>query len=56
MSAQVFTMCESEAKRKFLLRECRGLEPDHIRNSRDTSFEDIVKTLPHGEGIDLALA
>ena len=55
MFAQVFTTCGSEAKRRFLLRECPGLEPDHIGNSRDTSFEDMVKTLTHGEGVDLVL-
>lgn len=51
----MFTTCGSEAKRKFLLRECPGLEPDHIGNSRDTSFEEMVKTLTCGEGVDLVL-
>ena len=52
---QVFTTCGSRAKREALLGMFPALAEDHVGNSRDTSFEGMVRTLTGGAGVDLVL-
>ncbi len=52
---QVFTTCGSRAKREALLGMFPELQEDHIGNSRDTSFERLVRTLTDGAGVDIVL-
>ena len=52
---QVFTTCGSRAKREALLGMFPALAEDHIGNSRDTSFEGMVRTLTDGAGVDIVL-
>ncbi|EDW29179.1 GL18552 [Drosophila persimilis] len=51
----VFTTVGSKEKREFLLKRFPKLQERHIGNSRDTSFEQLVMTATHGEGVELVL-
>ncbi|XP_034666101.1 fatty acid synthase [Drosophila subobscura] len=51
----VFTTVGSKEKREFLLKRFPKLQERHIGNSRDTSFEQLVMTVTHGEGVELVL-
>lgn len=50
----IYTTVGSESKRK-LLTERYGIPPEHIFNSRDLSFEDGVRRLTGGRGVDVVL-
>lgn len=52
---QVFTTVGSPEKRRFLLERFSGLKDDHIGNSRDASFEQLVLRKTRGRGVDLVL-
>lgn len=47
---EVFTTVGSPEKRQFLLKRFPGLRDDHIGNSRDTSFEQMVMKQTQGKG------
>lgn len=51
----VFTTVSTEEKKNFLLQEYPKLKAEHIGNSRDTSFLDMVMTQTHGKGVDFVL-
>lgn len=51
----VFTTVSTEEKKNFLLNEFPQLKAEHIGNSRDTSFEDMVMTQTNGKGVDYVL-
>ncbi|GBP15812.1 Fatty acid synthase [Eumeta japonica] len=51
----VFTTVGTADKRAFLKRTFPGLRDEHIGNSRDTSFEQLVLTATSGRGVDLVL-
>lgn len=55
MGCEVFTTVSSQAKRDFLRQRFPNLPDDHIGNSRDTSFEQMVLTKTEGRGVDLVL-
>ncbi|KAK7724612.1 putative secondary metabolism biosynthetic enzyme [Diaporthe eres] len=50
----IYTTVGSESKRQ-LLTERYGIPPEHIFNSRDLSFEDGVRRLTGGRGVDVVL-
>lgn len=52
---EVFTTVGSQAKRDFLKKTFPQLTDDHIGNSRDTSFEQLILTETKGRGVDLVL-
>ncbi|XP_041987370.1 fatty acid synthase-like [Aricia agestis] len=51
----VFTTVGTADKRAFLLERFPALCPDNIGNSRDTSFEQLVRRRTLGRGVDLVL-
>jgi fatty acid synthase, animal type len=51
----VFTTVSTEEKKQFLLKEFPQLKAENIGNSRDCSFEDMVKTRTNGQGVDYVL-
>lgn len=51
----VFTTVGSGDKRAFLRERFPALLPENIGNSRDTSFEQLVKRRTRGRGVDLVL-
>ncbi|KAH8412789.1 hypothetical protein KR009_005739 [Drosophila setifemur] len=51
----VFTTVGSKEKREFLLKRFPKLQARHIGNSRDTSFEQLIMSETHGEGVELVL-
>ncbi|KAH8298247.1 hypothetical protein KR018_011847 [Drosophila ironensis] len=51
----VFTTVGSKEKREFLLKRFPKLQASHIGNSRDTSFEQLIMTETHGEGVEIVL-
>ncbi|KAH8326055.1 hypothetical protein KR067_013719 [Drosophila pandora] len=51
----VFTTVGSKEKREFLLRRFPKLQARNIGNSRDTSFEQLIMSETHGEGVELVL-
>ncbi|XP_041987847.1 fatty acid synthase [Aricia agestis] len=51
----VFTTVGTADKRAFLLERFPALCPDNIGNSRDTSFEQLVRRRTRGRGVDLVL-
>ncbi|XP_076272609.1 fatty acid synthase 1 [Rhynchophorus ferrugineus] len=55
MGCTVFTTVSSQTKRDFLKKTFPQLTDDHIGNSRDTSFEQLVLTQTNGRGVDLVL-
>ncbi|KAL1517282.1 hypothetical protein ABEB36_001067 [Hypothenemus hampei] len=55
MGCEVFTTVSSQAKRDFLKKTFPQLDDNHIGNSRDTSFEQLILTQTNGRGVDLVL-
>lgn len=51
----VFTTVGTPDKRAFLRQRFPTLPPENIGNSRDTSFEQLVKRRTRGRGVDLVL-
>ncbi|CAB3260160.1 unnamed protein product [Arctia plantaginis] len=51
----VFTTVGTPDKRAFLRERFPRLAPENIGNSRDTSFEQLVKRRTRGRGVDLVL-
>ncbi|KZC12654.1 Fatty acid synthase [Dufourea novaeangliae] len=52
---EVFTTVGSPEKRRFIRETFPSIDDDHIGNSRDTSFEQMVMTHTHGMGVDIVL-
>jgi fatty acid synthase len=52
---EVFTTVSTEEKKKYLLEEFPQLKAENIGNSRDTSFETMIKTRTKGRGVDYVL-
>lgn len=52
---EVFTTVGTPEKRKFIRETFPSIDDDHIGNSRDTSFEQMVLKQTHGEGVDIVL-
>ncbi|XP_047538484.1 fatty acid synthase-like [Vanessa atalanta] len=52
---EVFTTVGTPEKRAFIKRLFPQLKDNHIGNSRDTSFEDMVRKETNGKGVDLVL-
>ncbi|XP_065083526.1 fatty acid synthase-like [Ochlerotatus camptorhynchus] len=52
---EVFTTVGTEEKVKFLLNEFPALKRENIGNSRDTSFEQMIKLRTNGRGVDYVL-
>ncbi|KAJ8943746.1 hypothetical protein NQ318_011957 [Aromia moschata] len=55
MGCTVFTTVSSQEKRDFLKKTFPQLKDEHIGNSRDTSFEQLVLSQTNGRGVDLVL-
>lgn len=51
----VYTTVGSEEKKKFLLERFPKLTPKHIGNSRDTTFEKMIRVGTKGKGVDFVL-
>nr|AGR49310.1 fatty acid synthase [Agrotis ipsilon] len=51
----VFTTVGTPDKRAFLRERFPTLPPENIGNSRDTSFEQLIKRRTRGRGVDLVL-
>lgn len=51
----VFTTVGTPDKRAFLRERFPALPPENIGNSRDTSFEQLIKRRTRGRGVDLVL-
>uniref|UniRef100_A0A1A9Z5Z9 Fatty acid synthase n=1 Tax=Glossina pallidipes TaxID=7398 RepID=A0A1A9Z5Z9_GLOPL len=51
----VFTTVGSKEKREFLKKRFPQLKDNHIGNSRDTSFEQMIMRETKGRGVDLVL-
>uniref|UniRef100_A0A182WHF5 Fatty acid synthase n=1 Tax=Anopheles minimus TaxID=112268 RepID=A0A182WHF5_9DIPT len=51
----VFTTVSTKEKREFLLSYFPDLNPNNIGNSRDTSFEKLIKERTNGRGVDFVL-
>ncbi|EDX03567.1 GD23205 [Drosophila simulans] len=51
----VFTTVGSKEKREFLLKRFPKLKAKNIGNSRDTSFEQLIMSETHGNGVELVL-
>ncbi|CAK9800538.1 Fatty acid synthase [Anthophora quadrimaculata] len=52
---EVFTTVGTPEKRKFIREYFPSIPEDHIGNSRDTSFEQMVMKQTHGKGVDIVL-
>jgi fatty acid synthase len=52
---EVFTTVSTEAKKKYLLDQFPGLDEKNIGNSRDCSFESLVKRRTNGVGVNYVL-
>ncbi|CAL7939125.1 unnamed protein product [Xylocopa violacea] len=52
---EVFTTVGTDEKRKFIRKTFPSIKDDHIGNSRDTSFEQMVMELTNGKGVDIVL-
>lgn len=52
---EVFTTVSTEEKKKYLLNEFPELRAENIGNSRDCSFETMVKTRTNGLGVNYVL-
>ncbi|KAF9794028.1 hypothetical protein SFRURICE_010511, partial [Spodoptera frugiperda] len=52
---EVFTTVGTAEKRAFIKKLFPQLKDSHIGNSRDTSFEDMVRRETDGKGVDLVL-
>ncbi|KAI4472195.1 fatty acid synthase [Holotrichia oblita] len=55
LGCEVFTTVGSQTKRDFLKKTFPQLTDDHIGNSRDTTFEQLILTQTRGRGVDLVL-
>lgn len=51
----VFTTVSTEEKKNYLLNEFPLLKPEHVGNSRDTSFEEMILIQTKGKGVDYVL-
>ncbi|XP_058453845.1 fatty acid synthase-like [Malaya genurostris] len=51
----VFTTVSTKEKREFLLEQFPGLKQENIGNSRDISFEQMIKLRTNGKGVDYVL-
>ncbi|XP_035774236.1 fatty acid synthase-like [Anopheles albimanus] len=52
---EVFTTVSTKEKREFLLSYFPDLKPENIGNSRDTTFENLIKLRTNGRGVDFVL-
>ncbi|XP_043250638.1 fatty acid synthase-like [Colletes gigas] len=52
---EVFTTVGTPEKRQFIKEMFPSIDDDHIGNSRDTSFEQLVMKQTNGEGVDVVL-
>ncbi|CAG9806916.1 unnamed protein product [Chironomus riparius] len=52
---EVFTTVSTEEKKNYLLNEFPELKSENIGNSRDTSFENMIKKRTRGKGVDYVL-
>ncbi|CAH2098691.1 unnamed protein product [Euphydryas editha] len=52
---EVFTTVGTQEKRNFIKKLYPQIKDSHIGNSRDTSFEDMIKEQTNGKGVDLVL-
>ncbi|KAJ2952057.1 hypothetical protein O0L34_g4320 [Tuta absoluta] len=52
---EVFTTVGTSAKREFIKRLFPQIKDSHIGNSRDTSFEHMIRRETNGEGVDVVL-
>ncbi|XP_055593804.1 fatty acid synthase-like [Uranotaenia lowii] len=52
---EVFTTVGSDEKKRYLLQLFPQLNPENIGNSRNTSFEQMVKLRTNGKGVDYVL-
>lgn len=52
---EVFTTVGTPEKRKFIRETFPSIPDDHIGNSRDTSFEQMVMRQTNGVGVDIVL-
>ncbi|XP_049277914.1 fatty acid synthase-like [Anopheles funestus] len=52
---EVFTTVSTKEKREFLLSYFPELNPNNIGNSRDISFETLIKERTNGRGVDFVL-
>ncbi|CAL7936070.1 unnamed protein product [Xylocopa violacea] len=54
-NCEVFTTVGTVEKRKFIRETFPSIDDDHIGNSRDISFEQMVMKMTHGKGVDIVL-
>lgn len=54
-NCEVFTTVGTAEKRKFIRETFPSIDDDHIGNSRDTSFEQMVMRQTCGKGVDIVL-
>lgn len=52
---EVFTTVGTDEKKKYLLERFPQLSPNHIGNSRDTTFEKMIRVGTKGKGVDFIL-
>ena len=52
---EVFTTVSTTEKKNYLLQEFPQLKEQHIGNSRNTSFEDMILIQTKGAGVDYVL-
>ncbi|XP_067207655.1 fatty acid synthase-like isoform X2 [Linepithema humile] len=52
---QVFTTVGTAEKRKFIRKLFPAISDEHIGNSRDTSFEQMIMKQTNGRGVDIVL-
>ncbi|CAH2098689.1 unnamed protein product [Euphydryas editha] len=52
---EVFTTVGTQEKRDFIKKLYPQIKDSHIGNSRDTSFEGMIKEQTNGKGVDLVL-
>ncbi|EAT46627.1 AAEL002237-PA [Aedes aegypti] len=52
---EVFSTVSTEEKKQFILKRYPRLKAENIGNSRDTSFENMIKLRTNGRGVDFVL-
>ncbi|XP_046608837.1 fatty acid synthase-like [Neodiprion virginianus] len=52
---EVFTTVGTPQKREFIKKQFPQIDDDHIGNSRDTSFEQLILRKTQGQGVDIVL-
>lgn len=52
---EVFTTVGTPEKKRFILENFPQIREDHIGNSRDTSFEQMIIKQTNGRGVDIVL-